>query len=308
MMVRIKSYFLRHAQNCVGALGAMSRQPVATAMTVAVIAIALAMPAALSVLVQNGRALAGSWDSVRDFSVYLAPGTPLESARRLQQELIERDSVDTASVVSADEALEIFQQDPGFAEMLGAIDSNPLPHTIIVRPEAETTPESLQELSTQLSARDDVDLVKLDTDWLNRLNSFIDLMRRGLWAVTALLLAAVIIIVGNTIRLDIQTRQKEIEVSKLLGASDAFVRRPFLYLGFWYGLAGGLIALMLLAALLLLLSGPAERLIALYGGGFDPSGISAGTAALVLAGGLTAGLGGAWSAVARHVAAIQPTV
>jgi cell division transport system permease protein len=123
-----------------------------------------------------------------------------------------------------------------------------------------------------------------------------------------LLVGAVIVIVGNTIRLDIQNRRAEIEVSKLLGASDGFVRRPFLYLGIWYGLLGSIFALILLGISLWLLSGPVDRLVNLYGGSFQPLGVSPDTALAVLSAGILAGLGGAWSAVARHLSAIQPKV
>ena len=127
-----------------------------------------------------------------------------------------------------------------------------------------------------------------------------------LFSLAALLGAAILVIIGNTIRLDIQNRRAEIEVSKLLGASDGFVRRPFLYTGFWYGLLGGCFALLLLGISLWLLSGPIERLASLYGGAFEAPGVDGDTALAIVAGGLLAGLGGAWSAVARHLAAIQP--
>ena len=120
--------------------------------------------------------------------------------------------------------------------------------------------------------------------------------------------AAVLLVIGNTIRLDIQNRRQEIEVSKLLGASDAFVRRPFLYIGFWYGALGGLIALALLAAGVLLLGGPIGRLLALYDIEFGGLALPASTALAVLGGGLAAGWAGAWAAVGRHLRAIEPQV
>ena len=151
-----------------------------------------------------------------------------------------------------------------------------------------------------------VDLVKLDTEWVQRLNAILDLIRRAVWIATIMLIGAVIVIIGNTIRLDIQNRRAEIEVSKLFGASDGFVRRPFLYTGFWYGLLGGIFAILLLLISLWLLSKPVERLVQLYGGGFEPFGIDGGTLLTIFIMGLIAGLSGAWSAVSRHLAAIQP--
>jgi cell division transport system permease protein len=307
-LIRIRAWLIRHAQNCIGALGAMSRQPVASTLTIAVIGIALAMPAALHVVVQNGRAVAGGWDSIRDFSVYTVPGTPIERAIRLRDQLDASEFVDSARLISADDALVDFGEDPQFGQLLEALERNPLPHAIVVRPRADADPTDLQQLEKGLAGNSDVDLVKLDTDWVRRLNAMLDLARRGVWIAAIMLIGAVIVIIGNTIRLDIQSRRAEIEVSKLLGASDAFVRRPFLYSGFWYGLVGGCFAVLLLALSLWLLSGPVERLTALYGGAFRPRGADAVTVLSIVAGGLLAGLGGAWSAVARHLAAIQPRV
>lgn len=307
-MKTLRTYLNRHAQNCVGALGAMTRQPLASALTIAVIGIALAMPTGLNVVVQNGRAIAGGWDNIRDFSVYLRPATPIEQAIRLRDQLDESSIVESARLISANDALVEFSNDPEFGGLLGALEHNPLPHTIVVRPTADAAPADLEELERGLSRRTDVDLVKLDTDWVKRLNAMLDLARRGVWIAAVMLVGAVIVIIGNTIRLDIQNRRADIEVAKLLGASDGFVRRPFLYTGFWYGLLGGSFALLLLATSLWLLSEPIERLAGLYGSSFRPLGVDAATVLSILAGGLLAGLGGAWSAVARHLAAIQPRV
>lgn len=307
-MKKLRTYLNRHAQNCLGALGAMTRQPLASALTIAVIGIALAMPTGLNVVVQNGRAIAGGWDNIRDFSVYLRPGTQIDQAIRLRDQLDDSIVVESARLISANDALIEFGNDPEFGGLLGSLEQNPLPHTIVVRPTADAVPADLQELERGLSRRTDVDLVKLDTDWVKRLNAMLDLARRGVWIAAVMLVGAVIVIIGNTIRLDIQNRRAEIEVAKLLGASDGFVRRPFLYTGFWYGVLGGCFALLLLALSLWLLSGPIERLAGLYGSTFSPLGVDATTVLSILAGGLLAGLGGAWSAVARHLAAIQPRV
>jgi len=286
----------------------MTRQPLASALTIAVIGIALAMPTGLNVVVQNGRAIAGGWDNIRDFSVYLRPGTQIDQAIRLRDQLDDSIVVESARLISANDALIEFGNDPEFGGLLGSLEQNPLPHTIVVRPTADAVPADLQELERGLSRRTDVDLVKLDTDWVKRLNAMLDLARRGVWIAAVMLVGAVIVIIGNTIRLDIENRRAEIEVAKLLGASDGFVRRPFLYTGFWYGVLGGCFALLLLALSLWLLSGPIERLAGLYGSTFSPLGVDAATVLSILAGGLLAGLGGAWSAVARHLAAIQPRV
>lgn len=297
-----------HLRNALAALGQLTRQPVATLLTVTVIGIALALPASLQVAVQGVQRFAGGWDEIRDFSVYLKPGTPLDMAGKLARELAGRPGIDDARVIAADEALAEFSRDPALGDVLDMLKENPLPHTLVVRPAADADPGRLAGLKAELAARSDVELVQLDTQWLARLAAMLDFTRRAVWIATVLLVGAVIVIVGNTIRLDIQNRRQEIEVSKLLGASDAFVRRPFLYVGFWYGLMGALVALLLLGVAGLVLSGPLERLLRLYGVDFPGFGLPPGTAALVLAGGLLAGCAGAWVAVSRHLADIEPRV
>jgi cell division transport system permease protein len=307
-MNSLRNYLTRHAQNCIGALGVMSRQRLASALIVGVIGIALAMPSALSVIVRNGRAMAGGWDDIRDFSAYLRPGTSLEAANRIVERIGAMDGVESVRLIPADQALEDFQGAAGFGNVLGTLEENPLPHTVVIRPQPDAPPQLLHDLEQDLLARTDVDMVKLDTEWVERLNAMLDVSIRAVWIGAVLLVGAVIVIVGNTIRLDIQNRRAEIEVSKLLGASDGFVRRPFLYLGIWYGLLGSIFALILLGISLWLLSGPVDRLVNLYGGSFQPLGVSPDTALAVLSAGILAGLGGAWSAVARHLSAIQPKV
>jgi cell division transport system permease protein len=156
------------------------------------------------------------------------------------------------------------------------------------------------------SKQPQVDLVRIDTDWVARLNAILDLLRRSVWFAAGLLVAAVIIIIGNTIRLDIQNRRDEIEILKLLGASNGFVRRPFLYVGLWYGVIGSLVALVVLTVGQWALSGPLSSLTGLYDSDFSLIGADARTLVALLAGGVLAGWGGAWTAVSRHLAAIQP--
>lgn len=299
------AHWLRDA---LATLGRLSRQPVATFLTVGVIGIALALPAGLQLLVEGGQRLAGHWEDLRDFSVYLKPGTPLDRARALASELGRHEGILDVQLVDADSALAGFSEDPAFGEALRALRDNPLPHTLVVRPDPAASPGQLDTLRAELGARPEVDLVQLDTQWLMRLAAILDVLRRGIWIAAVLLVAAVVFIIGNTIRLDIQNRRQEIEVSKLLGATDAFVRRPFLYLGFWYGLLGGLLALLLLAVVLLLLRGPTIRLLQLYGTDFGGFGAGLRTVLGVLGTGIGAGCAGAWLAVSRHLSAIEPRV
>lgn len=301
-------WLLRHLQTALGALGTLTRNPLSSLLTIGVIGIALALPAALNLLVQQGRLLAGDVESSRDFTVYLAPGTPAERTRALRDELRARGDIAGVRLITAAEAAAELRREPGLAEALAALAENPLPDTLVVRPAADATTDAVADLAAELRRSPGVDQVRLDADWLERLAAILALVRRVVLLAGGLLGLTVLFVVGNTIRLDIRTRAAEIEVAKLLGATDAFVRRPFLYLGFWYGLAGGVLALGLLGLAVLALAGPVTRLLALYGGGVPFVGADLATAAGVLGGGILAGWAGAWLAVARHIADIEPQV
>jgi cell division transport system permease protein len=303
---RLNRWRQLHIRNCIDALDEFRSEPLATLLTVAVIGIALALPASLNLLVQNARNLAGGWESARDFSIYLQPGQALAVAEELANELRTLETIDNVLVISAAEAMEDFREASGLGDVLESLDSNPLPHTLVVRPAEAASVADLAVLSDELNGRPSIDMVKIDTEWVERLNAILDFMRRIVIMGSVLLILGVIIIVGNTIRLDIQSRRDEIEVLKLLGASDGFVRRPFLYIGLWYGLIGSGVALLLLLLGGWLLAAPLEHLLGLYATEMALLGLNGSTAMLIVAGGVLSGWGGAWTAVTRHLAVIQP--
>ena len=296
----------QHWRNCLGAFSDLSGRPVATLLTAAVIGIALAMPAALDMLIKNGRVLAGNLDNTRNFSVYLLVGTDLAEAEQLATELQMRTEIYAVDVIPADTALEDFRASSGLENILDEVEGNPLPHTLSVTPAEGIGAGTLDLLREQLLANPVVEIVQIDTLWVERLNAILEFLRRVVLMATLILVVGALIIVGNTIRLDIQNRRDEIEVLKLLGATDGFVRRPFLYVGLWYGLVGGALAILLLLIGGWILAGPVDRLLGLYDSNSRVSGLDVRTLLLVLAGGILAGWGGAWSAVTRHLSAIQP--
>ncbi len=308
MFAAIGVYFERHAQTFVAALGRMTRQPFATLMTIAVIAIALALPASFGLLVTNARAASGAWNSAIELSVYFKKDVRLSKAEQLARALEQRHGVAAVELVPADAALTEFREFSGFGAALDALTDNPLPHALIVRPAPEHAgPTEVDALKRHLQNWPEVDLVQLDTEWVKRFHSMLDVLRRVLALVAALLAVGVVVIVGNTIRLDIENRRAEIEVTKLIGGSDAFVRRPFLYTGFWYGLSGGALACALLALGVWLLQAPVNRLAGLYGSDFRLLGLDHRIIALLLGGGALLGWFGSWLAASRHLRAIEPT-
>jgi cell division transport system permease protein len=304
---RLRGYFRHHAQNCLGALGRLARQPVASLLTVAVIGIALAMPAGLQVLVSNARTLSAGWESAVDFSVYLQPAASLARAQALASEIRLRAEVSAVELITAEQALAEFREFSGMAAAIDALGENPLPHTLVVRPAAGLAADQVAALAEALRAVEDVEVVQLDTAWVERFLGILDIARRASGLTFGLLGFAVIVIVGNTIRLDIENRRAEIEVMKLIGGSDGFIRRPFLYGGLWYGIIGGLLAVVLTSSALLALTGPVTRLAGLYGSDFTLQGPGIQGFAALLGGGALLGWLGAWIAAGRHLRAIEPT-
>ncbi|MCG8014049.1 MAG: ABC transporter permease, partial [Candidatus Thiodiazotropha weberae] len=191
---------------------------------------------------------------------------------------------------------------------LQALDSNPLPNLLVIQPKVEyTTAETAEKLAQELRLLPEADIVQLDLQWVRRLQAITVIAQRAVVVLAALLSMAVLLIVGNTIRLEIQNRRTEIEITKLIGATNAFIRRPFLYTGFWYGLFGGLIAWFLVALSLILLSGPIAKLAQLYQSSFDLSSLDPITVLVLLSGSALLGLTGSWLAVGRHLSAIEPS-
>lgn len=300
------AWLARHGETAVAALGRLAAQPLSTLLTVLVIAITLALPAGLHLGVKNAAQLSGGWESAVDFSVYLDMGTAEDDARRLAGIIESRADVERVEFISAAEALADFKAGSGFGDALDALDDNPLPHTLVVRPAVAGNDSLIELLREELANLPETDLVQLDTAWVQRFNATLDLIRRVILITALLLGAAVIIVIGNTIRLDIQNRRDEIVVTKLIGASAGFIRRPFLYSGLWYGIGGGLLALVLVAVSLWLTSDGVARLAGLYGSGFRLSGLDWRESLTVLGTGAFLGWFGSWFAAARHMRRIEP--
>jgi cell division transport system permease protein len=306
--VNIRAYFARHAQVFVGSLGRATQQPLATLMTMGVIAVALALPLLLYLFVQNARTATADWNDAYDLSVYMDKKANSARVQALAKQLQKRGDVAAVRVVTADQALAEFRKDSGFGKALDALDNNPLPDTLIVTPTLlASTPQGTDTLKAVIAALPGVQSVQLDTEWVRRLYAMLDVLRTAVLLTGGLLGLGVVLIVSNTIRLDILNRRAEIEVMKLVGASDGFARRPFLYSGIWYGLGGGLLALLLVAIASVALARPVGQLALLYGSPFRMEGLGITLSAWVI--GLAVGLAwvGSWLAATRHIRAIEPT-
>ena len=296
----------RHANTSIGAIGRLLRQPFASLMIILVIAVTLAMPAAINLVVKNARAVSGSWQNALDFAVYLKQDLSVSEAEGLGRLITQRADVDGVDVITAGEALSEFKELSGFGAALDQLPDNPLPHTLVVRPSAGNTSESLFLLQEEIGNLPETDFVQADTEWVQRFHAILDIVRQAIAIGATLLGVAIVVIIGNTIRLDIENRREEIEVTKLIGASNGFVRRPFLWTGFWYGLFGGLLALALVRYGLFMLEGPVARLAGLYQSNIVISSLGIEESAAIVGIGIFLGLFGSWLTTARHMRKIEP--
>ncbi|MEJ2344123.1 MAG: permease-like cell division protein FtsX [Gammaproteobacteria bacterium] len=305
---RIGSYFIGNAQVLLASLGRLYRTPLSSLMTSAVIGIALALPLGLYVTLANLQAVSSGWDGAAQISVFLKLNVSDQRAVALGKELEQHPGVGRVRTLTHEQALDEFRQLSGFGEALDVLGQNPLPAVLIVRPDrSHSDPDSVRKLLTEIRRLPETDQAKLDLMWVKRLYTIMQIGQRAVLVIAGLLALAVLLIVGNTIRLDIQNRRDEIIITKLIGATNAFIRRPFLYSGLWYGLSGGLLAWLLVEAALGLLAGPVHHLAGLYGSDFALTALNAATVLSLLGFSALLGLAGSWLAVGRHLSAIEPT-
>ena len=304
---RVRAWLQHHRLSARDSLRRLLYNPLASVLTWLVIGIALALPVSLFVALDNVRSVSGQWDSPAQISLFLRAEMSLQAARQLELRLVAWPGVAKTRLVSRQDALLEFQQLSGFGDVLQNLDDNPLPNLILVTPADEFLhSEKAAGLQAQLQEEAGVERALLDMAWVQRLNALMHLSQRLVLVLAAILALGVLLVIGNTIRLAIENRRDEIVVVKLVGGSDAFVRRPFLYTGLWYGLGGAMLAWLTVSLALWGLRSPLSALSLLYQSGFQLQGLGPmGGLQLLLLGALL-GLSGAWLAVARHLRKIQP--
>jgi cell division transport system permease protein len=301
------SYATRHAQAFFGALGRLMRNPMASLFTLLVIAVALALPMSLKLFVTNARVATGDFRNAIDLSVYLKTDVALSKAEQLAANARQRGGVAEVTLIPSDEALEEFRTYSGFGAAIEVLEQNPLPHVLHVRPAADSaSAAALESLRQYFTAWPEVELVQIDSEWVMRFNAILDVLRKVLLFVAALLALGVLAMVGNTIRLEILNRRAEIEVTKLVGGSNGFVRRPFLYTGMLYGLGGALLAWGMIGVMVTVLQDPVTTLARLYGSQYTLGGPGLEDTVTLLAGGAILGWVGAWISASRHLRSIEP--
>ena len=306
---RLKAWLVRHLQTFFFTLGLLARAPLASLLTAAVIGVALALPAGLYLVLENVQSATRGWQGGNEISLFLKLEVDDASAGALAEEVRGWADIAEVRVIARMQALEEFRALSGFSDVMDAFATdNPLPAVLVVTPRApQVDSDALANLIARLETRPQVDFAQFDLAWLERLLAILDIVERGVLVLAVLLAGGVLLVVGNTMRLGIENRRREIEISKLFGATDAFIRRPFLYSGLLYGAMGGAIAWLLVCVGFLVLGGPVQHLTSLYSGDYRLEGLGPAASLVLVAGGALLGLLGSWLSVGRHLAAIEPT-
>ncbi|BCU08176.1 permease-like cell division protein FtsX [Allochromatium tepidum] len=301
-------WFNQHLKTVIETLGRLRANPLPSIMTVAVIGISLALPSALYVLSENLRAMAGGWDQTAAISLFLDLNVDDRKAATLADQLRNWEEIARIQIITRDQALAEFRDLGGFEDALDKITKNPLPTVLAIYPVPEhASPERLEILQERLLDLPEADFARMDTLWLQRLQAILDLVQVVALLLGGLLGIGVLLIVGNTIRLEILNRRIEIEIMELVGATAAFIRRPFLYTGAWYGLLGGLTAWLLVTLAILILQGSVSRLASLYHSEFRLTGLGFVDTLNMLSAGILLSFTGSWLAVNHHLQGAKPT-
>ncbi len=304
---RFRTALKLHKENSIQTLLDILRQPTNSLMTILVLAIALALPSAFYLFMTNAKAVSQSWDGGIKMALYMEDSATEKQAQDLLAQLNLRPEFEQVTFVTKDDALREFKDYSGFGDALDYLDTNPMPYTITLEPTASfSDPKELEALAQELAGLAQVDQAKLDSDWIKKYNSILTISEQIATFVSLMLALGVLLIVGNTIRLAILNRREEIQVIKLVGATDAFIRRPFLYAGFWYGLIAALLAALMVNVVFVLLKQSTSQLAQLYSSEFSLLGLAPSFTLGLLVIGALLGLIGAWVSVRKHLKDINP--
>lgn len=294
-----------HLRQSVSSLGELWRSPVWTFVTIAVLGISMTLPATLHVLVKNLQQVSSSYDQSFEISLFLKNDVTETDIATLVTLLQGDKDVAKVRLIDKTAAMAEFKQESGFGEAISFLDQNPLPDVLLVTPTL-SQPAAAEALLNKLQKERYVELAKLDISWLERLAAIMSLVQQVVYTIAALLLCGALLVIGNTIRLLIMDKKAEIEVMKLVGATDSFIQRPFLYTGIWLGVFGGFLAFLVIELMLYWLRGAIANVTQLYQSGFVLNVLTLQEFGLLMAIAVSLGLVGSYLAVRSHIKAIEP--
>lgn len=300
----VKRYVQHHQHAWQHGLRQLTKNPIASILTIAAISITLVLPTALFILLSNMQNVTKTWNTTTAISVYLSPNASNQQTSYVEKALQAIDNIKSEQYISPQQGLNQFAAQSGLHDIVKTLEQNPLPGVFVIQPK-DTGAAKLNILVSQLRALPQVDSVKLDMQWVKRFNAIIGLLRHFTYGIAIILALAVLLIVGNTIRMSIQSYHCEIEVTQLIGGSNRFIRRPFLYSGLFYGIASAIFAAIILNFLLVFLQSPVNKLAALYNTQFSLHGLTLKQTSLLILIGALLGFVGSWFAVSKHLRKMQ---
>jgi len=302
-----KAWLLLHAQSFVYSLGQYYRNLLSSILTTAVIGISLALPGGFYLLLENAQQVTAGWGGSIQITAFLKPDIDDAVANTLVSRLLDSPNIEAAKFINRDLALAEYKELSGFSEVIDLLDENPLPSIVIIFPKIDALTEGKdRQIIDFIVSQSEIEVAQYDQQWVKRLYGIIEIIQRFVIIFSAFIGFGVLLIIGNTIRMAIYHHRSEIEITKLFGATNHFIRRPFLYSGFWYGLSGGVTSWLLLTLTLQFLKQPVNRLAELYASEFSLANLTVIEALILLACGIFLGLFGSWISVQRHIRTIEP--
>ncbi|MDH5727671.1 MAG: permease-like cell division protein FtsX [Gammaproteobacteria bacterium] len=294
-------YFQQHHQAIKYALQRVFHSKSASIMTILVIGIALSLPLGLHVLIKNTLMLSKGVEDRPSITLFLMETKTNTWVKRLENRLVKREDIDSVKVIDPEQALAEFQDYSDLNPDFLKLPHNPLPYVIEVYPKLDQQDFSnMEKLQAEFQGWPEVHLAQLDMLWLQRLYAIVSILKSSSNLISALLAMGVLLIIGNTIRLMSQAYSEEIRISKLVGATNAYVSRPFIYSGLMYGFLGGICAIVIIGFAVILINPSVQRLLSLYNNERSLIGLNMSEISIVLAIGMSLGLFGAW-VTARNI-------
>jgi len=305
MLQKLLRGIFTHLRQAITSLGELWRSPLWTLITVAVLGVSMTLPTTLHLLVKNIQQVSRSYDQSFEISLFLQNETTATEIATLVTLLQGDPQVAKVRLIDKAAAMTEFKQQSGFGEALAFLDQNPLPDVLLVTPNINQ-PAAAEALMQKLQKERYVELAKLDISWLERLAALMNLLQQAVYTIAILLLSAALLVIGNTIRLSIMDKKAEIEVMKLVGATDAFIQRPFLYTGIWLGVFGGFLAFVVVEVMLWWLRSAIATVTQLYQSDFVLNSLSMQEFGWLMLIAVSLGLIGSYIAVRSHIKAIEP--
>ncbi len=307
LVLKVRAYLHVHAHALFSSLGRLVRNSFTSALTVIVMAIAIALASGFYLMVMNLQQLTAGIESSNQIALFLKTNVSDNAGARLAEKIRKHEAVDKVELISKQQAMDEFKAHSGFGAALDVLDKNPLPTVLQVLPKYSMQDKhAVEQLLLEFRQQVEVDFAQLDMQWLQRLQTIMQILQRSVLIISALLGFAVLVITGNSIRLELQNRRDEVLLSKLVGATQGFIQRPFMYTGFWLGFIAGLLAWLVVTVILLVLQQPIEQLSGLYQGAFKLNFFSFAEIVSLLTLASVLGILGAWIVLFCQLRQIKP--